>query len=261
MINVPNYTQHAAPESLQPFIRRILVLEETSETLIQIPARPTGRTYLGWLAQGWARAQAGGQEFSVSGGLCHLAGQLTVFDACYKLNAPARHFLAEFTATGAYRLFGRDLDTLVNTQDILDLELGGTGELADFEALLSRLAEGALEEIPAIKQAAQILEDTQGQMRIDALAAQLNISERQLRRDFTRIVGIAPKPFAMIQRVLYALAQKMAQPDVNASDLALEAGFSDQPHLIRTFQLYLRASPQQLELDKDGVLRSIVAKA
>ena len=109
--------------------------------------------------------------------------------------------------------------------------------------------------------AVEEIEKARGNIRVVDLAEDLGLSERHLRRDFTRIVGMSPKPFSMVQRVLSALQMLSANPEIDMADLVYEAGFSDQPHLIRVVQLYMRATPSNLKLDDDGVLRSIVAGA
>ncbi len=47
-------------------------------------------------------------------------------------------------------------------------------------------------------------------------------------------------------------------PDI--ADVAVETGFTDQAHLTKYFNLYMRTTPAKLELNDDGVLKSVVAK-
>ncbi|SHH33505.1 Helix-turn-helix domain-containing protein [Cognatiyoonia sediminum] len=261
MSSIPDYQVETVPDDLAPFFTRFLKLDFQTEGSVTIPARPTGHIYLGLIAKGKTRASAEGKSFQAQSGQTHLSGQLTTFDAEYELVGSTEHYLAEFTATGAYRFFERDLGALVNRMEISDeLDVGGDG----FETFLAHLRELALPagpEQPRVVSAVEEIEKARGNIRVVDLAEDLGLSERQLRRDFTRIVGMAPKPFAMVQRVLSALQMLSANPEIDMADLVYEAGFSDQPHLIRVFQLYMRATPSNLKLDDDGVLRSIVAGA
>ena len=65
--------------------------------------------------------------------------------------------------------------------------------------------------------------------RVDVLAAELGLSERQLRRRCTAGVGYGPKT---LQRVL-RLRRFMRGSDEELAKAAFEAGFSDQAHLAR----------------------------
>ena len=261
MSKIPEYEEINVAEDLSEFVNRFLKLEFPLEESIRIPARPTGHVYLGLLAQGKALAVAEAKSFEAHGGQLHLSGQLAAFDAEYELVGPVVHYLAEFTPTGAYRLFGRDMDEIINQMEVSSEFVGVPTDFTCFENHLRELAKAAGPEQHRVAQAAQLIDENRGNIRVVELADQIGLSERQLRRDFTKIVGIPPKPYAMIKRVLAALQLLAQNPDLDMADLVFEAGFSDQPHLIRVFQLYLRATPSKLQLDADGVLKSIVAGA
>jgi AraC-like DNA-binding protein len=68
--------------------------------------------------------------------------------------------------------------------------------------------------------------------RVEAIARDLGISERQLRRRFHAAVGYGPKTLARVQR----FGRFVAAVDAGRTDLAamaLDAGYADQAHLTR----------------------------
>lgn len=228
--------------------------------LAVIPARPTGYTYLGWFAEGSATATANGQHFALEEGQVHLSGQLSTFDAQFTLNGPCVQYLAELAPDAMYRFLGRDIGLLCNQIEMLEGP-SNDGMPTDqiFAALLMQFEDNAGQTHPAIRAAAAQIEEANGAVSIAALADQSGMTDRQFRRLFSKVVGLSPKAFANIRRVLFALRLLADDPKQGIADVANLAGFYDQSHLTRAFQQYLRATPAKLAFDDDGVLRSIVA--
>jgi len=69
-------------------------------------------------------------------------------------------------------------------------------------------------------------------VRVDALAADLGLSERQLRRRFDAAVGYGPKVLARVLRLSRLLALAAAAPR-DLARLAADAGYADQSHMSR----------------------------
>ena len=71
---------------------------------------------------------------------------------------------------------------------------------------------------------------------VRAVAVDLGVSERHLRRAFHEAVGVSPKAFAKIMRFRHAL--RVAHDDLEASwtSIAAAAGYYDQAHLIAEFR-------------------------
>ena len=66
--------------------------------------------------------------------------------------------------------------------------------------------------------------------RVSALAGDLGLSERQLRRRFAAAVGYGPKTLARVLR-LQRFLTLAARGERDLARLALDAGYADQPHL------------------------------
>ncbi|MEZ4651673.1 MAG: helix-turn-helix domain-containing protein [Candidatus Eisenbacteria bacterium] len=72
------------------------------------------------------------------------------------------------------------------------------------------------------------------------------ISARQLRRRFLVATGVSPKSFAQMQRLRHACILAVETPARNWSDVAAEAGFSDQAHFCRQVARTFGVSPTAL---------------
>jgi AraC-like DNA-binding protein len=74
-----------------------------------------------------------------------------------------------------------------------------------------------------------------GTISIAHTATMLEISRQHLHRLFFDQVGLSPKSFARVARVRRAMRLSLLG-DGNAAGIAVEAGFADQPHMIREFR-------------------------
>ena len=73
-------------------------------------------------------------------------------------------------------------------------------------------------------------------LRIEQLAGELGISERQLRRRFRAAVGYGPKTLQRVLRLRRVLARAAASDaDTDLAAAAFERGYADQPHLGREY--------------------------
>jgi len=72
-------------------------------------------------------------------------------------------------------------------------------------------------------------------LRVDQVAEAFDTSVRQLQRRFADHVGVGPKWAIQRYRLYDAAEAAAAGDDVDWSRLAAELGYSDQPHLVRSF--------------------------
>jgi AraC-like DNA-binding protein len=166
-----------------------------------------------------------------------------------------------FLARGAYLFFHRPLcEVAAGVVDLENLWHGSAREWTERVALARsmperlRLVEGWLLGLlrengrtdPAVDRGLQIIEARGGQVRVEALAAELGVSCRQLTRQFQRAVGVSPKEFARISRFLGALTVLARGEHRSLADVALDCGFFDQAHLSREFRELAGMSPGEL---------------
>jgi AraC-like DNA-binding protein len=119
----------------------------------------------------------------------------------------------------------------------------GTRFAAAAAWLTARLAESPPRRDGA-RAAVDAIRETRGQARIDDVARGLGWSRRRMQRLFERDLGISPKLYARIVRLNAVLATLDEAERGRAVDLALEAGYFDQSHLLRDFRILAGRTPR-----------------
>jgi AraC-like DNA-binding protein len=81
--------------------------------------------------------------------------------------------------------------------------------------------------------------------RVERLAEELGLSERQLRRRFLAAVGYGPKTLQRVLRLRRFLASAADAP-LSLAGAAFDAGYADQAHLARECRALTGLTPRQL---------------
>lgn len=81
---------------------------------------------------------------------------------------------------------------------------------------------------------------------VNAVAADLGVSERHLRRVFRETVGVSPKTYAKLTRFHRALQAARAVAHPSWARVAAMAGYYDQAHLIAEFRAITGVTPRTL---------------
>jgi AraC-like DNA-binding protein len=89
---------------------------------------------------------------------------------------------------------------------------------------------------------------------IDAAAARVGCSSRQLRRRCMEETGLSPKRLARILRFRHALLLAR-QPDPDWADIAIRCGYFDQAHLIRDFHEFAGGPPTSVFSNRSSPVR------
>jgi AraC-like DNA-binding protein len=100
---------------------------------------------------------------------------------------------------------------------------------------------------PVVQQAAALLEDPRA--RVERVASEVALSERQLQRRFRELVGYGPKVLQRVlrlQRLLEALELRRDRTG-GLARIAATIGYSDQAHLTRETRDLSGHSPASLE--------------
>ena len=112
------------------------------------------------------------------------------------------------------------------------------------DRLLSRWLAGQPPQPRRLDGALALLSRAAPGVSVTALSARLNLSRRQLERDFLEWVGVPPKVFMGIRRSQQALALlSRPSPAAPLADIALAAGYADQSHMTRELKRYLGVTP------------------
>lgn len=93
--------------------------------------------------------------------------------------------------------------------------------------------------------AVNIIVRQKGNVTIEHLADQVNVSRQFLSRQFSERIGISPKHFARIVR-FNALHRFLAsQPKTRLVDVTYNFGYFDQSHFIKDFIEFMGMSPSE----------------
>jgi|GEM_PF-4505440 len=96
------------PQSLLPYVRRVLVTDSDQDVDMQVQVGATGYNYFGWTWRGaWQANMNGVQIFDTdTDGPLHMTGQVRKSDVYVRLHRDIATMFLEFTALGHFQLLG-----------------------------------------------------------------------------------------------------------------------------------------------------------
>jgi AraC-like DNA-binding protein len=110
--------------------------------------------------------------------------------------------------------------------------------------LLQRLRAGPAQAAHPV--VAQALRQFSAGMGVEAAVARSGYSHRQFIRLFSQGVGLGPKLYCRVQRFQKTLP--LMHGPLSLAAVAMEAGYSDQPHFNREFREFAGLTPEQYRL-------------
>ncbi len=120
----------------------------------------------------------------------------------------------------------------------------GFGEaIKTFESAMAALGISSELIDERIARAVRLIEDSSGEIKVAELAAAVNLSTRQLERQFRKAAGLTPKQFIRARRIRAAAVSLVENAEMNWADRAAETGFTDQSHLTHEFVSLTGRSP------------------
>ncbi len=87
-----------------------------------------------------------------------------------------------------------------------------------------------------------MIRKSEGRSSIAAVARHAAMSESTLERHFRAAVGTTPKALSRLARLQHVCRLWDARKSL--TEIAHEAGYTDQPHLVRDFRLFTGSSPE-----------------
>jgi AraC-like DNA-binding protein len=121
-----------------------------------------------------------------------------------------------------------------------------------------RIARRALRGDPAVRAAAEHIEQQGGEVDVTDVAAAAALGRRTLERRFLECVGISPALLANVlrfRRVFDAIERDCARP---WTDAAAAVGYYDQSHLIRDFRRFVGCTPTEFAASRPGLATALV---
>ncbi|MDO1446450.1 helix-turn-helix domain-containing protein [Rhodocytophaga aerolata] len=96
--------------------------------------------------------------------------------------------------------------------------------------------------------ATDLLLRTKGNIPLQTLYEEVNLTERTFERKFLAHVGITPSLFSRICRFQAAITQLRSGKPFTLTAIAYDNGFADQSHMGRTFKEFTGLTPAQYQL-------------
>lgn len=112
------------------------------------------------------------------------------------------------------------------------------------EFLIARLNENERSD-KRIDEAIRQIRHSAGTRSASELCEQLNISEKQLQRNFLASMGTTPKVFSRVSRFLYLCSHLADFRHKTLTELAYDCGYFDQAHFIKEFKQFSGFTPRQ----------------
>jgi methylphosphotriester-DNA--protein-cysteine methyltransferase len=97
----------------------------------------------------------------------------------------------------------------------------------------------------------QIIEQ-KGMVDIEGLAKMMELSTRQLERNFKKVIGVTPKFYSRIIRFNY-IFEIMKENNASWVKTALQSGYFDQSHFINNFKEFTGEEPSQYGFDETNL--------
>lgn len=163
-------------------------------------------------------------------------------------------FFIEFHPGGLYRLSGNSLypyqnhrEELKQFHEALAQQFQSLYRMSDtYDELVEHCNTFIAHEIQKhpiperILSAQAMIDNSNGIISMAEVAVNCAVSQRQLRRDFAKYIGVSPKEYAGIVRINY-LAKEVQKDELMTT--ALQGGFFDQAHFNKMFKQILHVSP------------------
>ncbi|MFZ5542704.1 MAG: helix-turn-helix domain-containing protein [Pseudomonadota bacterium] len=110
-------------------------------------------------------------------------------------------------------------------------------------ALQRRLQQADATAHLAAMQAARLIAASAGRRPLREVAQAIGVGERRLQQLFHAHVGLSPRAYGRLARLHACLRALREQPDPAWPELALQAGFYDQSHLVNEFRSLCGLTP------------------
>ena len=99
---------------------------------------------------------------------------------------------------------------------------------------------------PAYTYCLQQINLFKGQMPLKSLLKKINVSQRQLSRQFNAFLGLSPKEYSRVKRFLCSMESIKTYPRSSLTQIAYENGYFDQAHFIHECKEFTGMTPKEL---------------
>jgi len=252
--------QRPAALRLRPFVKTIWASSETAEDVRARPARervlPSGDMHLVFRLSDHPLEVFADADTRTGTTFAHaVVGGARSGAYVREVSEPLCSVGAELRPGASEALFGVPADELAERHTSLaDLWGHAAGEarerfleaegLEERIALFEHLLAGRLPRVQGVHPAvAAALERFSVTDDVDEAVRESGYSHRRFIALFRSAVGLAPKLYCRVRRFYSAVGRLAAEPSAGLVDVALDAGYADQPHLSRDFREFSGVTP------------------
>lgn len=178
-----------------------------------------------------------------------------------KVHQQLRSIRVDFVPGGMYRLLGIPMHELFDRGfdaadffgtriHYLNEQLFDVADLKTGKTMVENFLMGLLQSVKSIlpfDAAMQVLLKNNGLMSIDKVAALSCLCIKQFERVCKDRIGMNPKLYARILKFSKAYRLREANPQLKWIEIAHEAGYFDQMHMIRDFKVFAGVNPSVIE--------------
>jgi len=256
------YLKRTPPPSLRPFVKSLWVTDQTNVEQPVAPYRehvlPTGEMHLVFrLSDNPLRLFADDRDTTGRILGCAIVGGARSTFYVRDISKPQYAAGAQLLPGAAQLLFGIPADELAERHTLLEDLWDQSANLAYEQILEAGSPERKLDVLESLLAArfpvvrglhpavAQALEQFWTTSDVRKVVTGSGYSHRQFIALFRRATGLSPKLYCRILRFQKVLERISAGPSDSLADLALDAGYSDQPHFTREFREFAGVSPEQ----------------
>lgn len=248
------------PKELLPFIKHYLFLESEGNNIKKLRLFSDGNTGMVFSFKNnlISNIQNDGHVSYLPNSFVY--GQISEFKDLY-LISEASLIIVVFQPAGINQLMGVSAaelrDNIIKVEDLfgqqaLNLQMN-LFEQNNFQDKLKMLnaffTEFAAKRISVnqavIEASVNFIFNNKGVNTVDQLVRYIGYTERHIERIFIECVGLSPKKFGSVvklHRFLKLLKSKSKHHTL--TEISYEAGYSDQPHLIKEFRKYTGVTPK-----------------
>ncbi len=169
----------------------------------------------------------------------------------------------KFKPNGFYHFLGQDISQF-NNQPIDCHDIWGD-QIDDWEAEIERTS-GLREKVNLIERylltklkpdldtdqtayCTQLIQQNNGNIKVNELSLQTNISIRQLERKFKEQIGLSPFQFIKSVKVKSIIDTIQNKNYESLTELTFDYNYFDQSHFIKEFKSHTGKSPKKLQVD------------
>ena len=255
-------------EQLKPFVRRVLITVGDENTNENVPIGPTGFSYITYSRYPITLHYR--DKIVESDENLYLVGQIEKEQPYFTVKGNFFHIGLEILPSLPYYIFRVKGKNLVDTgMFIMQINPVFAGEFLDNVAtepdpnkVSQLLQEHLLKYLQVIKPIKQLEETLKliymhhGNIEISELKQSVGWSDRHLRRQFKKIVGLNPKQYCKIIQFNAVFEAIQTDNEKMIYDLALENGYYDHAHFINDFKTHLGKSPRNFLKSEHSFLKS-----